>query len=164
MFILFDDWSASWNAILICLLEVVLVSWIYGIDKFFANIDEMGLKLEEAAKMYFKICLCYIAPSLLSILLVTSLALSQPSEANVFGKMYIFEETGVQALAWLLGIFSISFIPVFGAWKVYTKHNLGQPIDWTIFQPSSKWKSQNDQDLPMITLGNLTRDQEMNKF
>ena len=110
MFILFDDWSASWNAILICLLEVVLVSWIYGIDKFFANIDEMGLKLEEAAKMYFRICLCYIAPCLLSILLVTSLALSQPSEANVFGKMYIFEETGVQVLAWLLGIFSISFI------------------------------------------------------
>ena len=112
MFILFDDWSASWNAILICLLEVVLVSWIYGIDKFFANIEEMGMKLDEAAKGYFKVCLCYIAPCLLSILLVTSFALSQTSEANVFGQMYIFEETGwCPSLGLAFGNFQHLFYP-----------------------------------------------------
>ena len=158
MFILFDDWSCSWNTILICLLEIVLVSWIYGTDKLFANIDEMGVKLQEATKIYFKICLRYIAPCLLAILLVTSWASSSPSKANlnISGKTYVFDEPGVQALAWLLGIFSISFIPIIGAWKVYQRQSTGQPIDRTIFQPSSKWKSQNDQSsssIAMIQLG-----------
>ena len=154
MFILFDDWSCSWNTILICLLEIVLVSWIYGTDKLFANIDEMGVKLQEATKIYFKICLRYIAPCLLAILLVTSWASSSPSKANlnISGKTYVFDEPGVQALAWLLGIFSISFIPIIGAWKVYQRQSTGQPIDRTIFQPSSKWKSQNDQSASSIAM------------
>lgn len=156
MFILMDDWSASWNAILICLLEVIVVSWIYGIDRFFQNIDQMGLKLQEATKFYFKVCLRYIAPLMLVILFICSLVLSAPSEANIKGKMYVFKEPYVQALAWLMSIFSISFIPLVGGWTVYLMYRNGNAIDWSIFQPSSKWKPQTDEDVSLIFLDNLS--------
>ena len=108
MFTLMDDWSVSWNLFLICFLQVIVVSWIYGIDTLLVNVDQMGIKLQKSTKIYFKICLAYITPAMLFVLFITSLVQSEPSKVE----NYVFEESGVQAMAWLMGIFSISFIPI----------------------------------------------------
>ena len=45
MFTLIDSTAFSWNLLLFALLEVVLVAWIYGIDPFFKNLEEMSISL-----------------------------------------------------------------------------------------------------------------------
>ena len=54
MFTLIDDKSASWNLLLVAFLEVILVGWIYGADRFLDNIKE---------KFSFEIDLGHTAPS-----------------------------------------------------------------------------------------------------
>ena len=41
MFSLFNQAAPSWNLILFALLEVIIVAWIYGVDKFVEHISEM---------------------------------------------------------------------------------------------------------------------------
>ena len=150
MFILMDDWLNFWNAIIICLLEVVIVSWVYGIDKFCHNIEEMGVKSVEATKLYFKVSFRFIVPIILVILLIGSLTNLTLSKASIHGMEYVFEEPYVQALAWLMGIFTISFIPCFALWQLYSTFKVRKTIDWGIFKPTSKWRPQNWTHWPLI--------------
>ena len=43
MFTLFNSSAPSWNLLVFALMEVLIVSRVYGLDKFFAHLDEMGL-------------------------------------------------------------------------------------------------------------------------
>ena len=45
MFTLFNASAPSWNLLLFALLEVVLVSWVYGVDTFLDNLTEMDINL-----------------------------------------------------------------------------------------------------------------------
>ena len=146
MFILMDDWLNFWNAIIICLLEVIIVSWVYGIDKFCQNVQEMGVRSTVATQFYFKTCLRFIVPIILFILLIGSLGNITLSKAHVRGIDYVFEEPYVQALAWLMGIFTISFIPCFALWQMYLTFKVKNAVDWSIFHSTSKWKPQSDED------------------
>ena len=146
MFILMDDWLNFWNAIIICLLEVIIVSWVYGIDKFCQNVQEMGVKSTVATEFYFKACLRFVVPTILVILLFGSLGNISLSKAHIRGIDYVFEEPYVQALAWLMGIFTISFIPCFAFWQMFSTFKIRNTIDWSIFHPTSKWKPQNEDD------------------
>ena len=51
MFSLFNQAAPSWNMILFALLEVVIVAWIYGVDKFVEHITEMKGSMSCVAKV-----------------------------------------------------------------------------------------------------------------
>ena len=46
----------------VAILEVVLVSWIYGVDKIFAHIEEMEIKIPTFMKCYWRVCWKYLTP------------------------------------------------------------------------------------------------------
>ena len=72
MFTLIDAKSASWNLLLVAFLEVILVSWVYGTDRFLDNIDEMGIKLGPFFYWYWKICWKYVTPVIMFTLVLFS--------------------------------------------------------------------------------------------
>ena len=41
MFTLFNASAPSWNLILFALIEVILVAWVYDVDKFIDHLEEM---------------------------------------------------------------------------------------------------------------------------
>ena len=143
---LLEHWSAAWNVVIICLLEVIIVSWIYGIDKFYDNLLEMGLQPTKGAKIYFKICLRFLTPiTLITVLSVKFLECFTKTEE---GRTYweALEEPLAQLMSWLLGIFTLSFIPVVAKWQLLLTCIRRKTIDRTIFQPTQNWKPQSDDD------------------
>ena len=69
MFTLFNASAPSWNCLLFALLEVVLVSWVYGVDRFLENMSEMDMDLPAGIKLYWKISWKYTTPFILLVLL-----------------------------------------------------------------------------------------------
>ena len=45
MFTLLNKMNSHWNILLFGLLEVILVSWVYGVKRFIGDIQRMGVKI-----------------------------------------------------------------------------------------------------------------------
>ena len=72
MFTLFNASAPSWNLLLLSLLEVVLVSWVYGVDTFLDNIAEMNIQMSRPVRLYWKLSWKFTTPVILMTLLVFS--------------------------------------------------------------------------------------------
>ena len=68
MFTLIDSTAFSWNLLLFALLEVLLAAWIYGVDPFFKNLEEMNIRLWGPVKWYWIVCWKFVTPAILGIL------------------------------------------------------------------------------------------------
>lgn len=62
LFTLMEWHTASWAILLIGLGEIVIFSWVYGMDKTFAVIYEMGMKLGRVVKYFWKSVWIVITP------------------------------------------------------------------------------------------------------
>lgn len=61
---LFDWYAASISVILICLCEIFIVGWVYGVNNFIRDIEFMiGTSVERC----WLICWKYITPTILSV-------------------------------------------------------------------------------------------------
>ena len=72
MFTLFDASAPSWNLLLFALLEVVLVSWVYGVETFLDNMAEMNIRMSPPVRLYWKLSWKFTTPLILVTLLVFS--------------------------------------------------------------------------------------------
>lgn len=61
---LFDWYSASISVILICLIEIIIVGWIYGVDNFVRDIEFM---IGKPIERWWILCWKYITPTILSV-------------------------------------------------------------------------------------------------
>ena len=50
MFTLFDASAPSWNLLVFVLLEVVVVTKVYGLDRFLDNMEEMDIQLGKMTR------------------------------------------------------------------------------------------------------------------
>ena len=50
MFTLFDASAPSWNLLVLVLLEVLVVTQLYGLDRFLDNLVEMDIKLGKITR------------------------------------------------------------------------------------------------------------------
>lgn len=62
LFTLIEWHTASWAILLIGFSEVVVLSWVYGINRTLKNIDEMGIKLSAFMRMYWKVIWVAVTP------------------------------------------------------------------------------------------------------
>ena len=46
-------------------LELIIISWFYGVDDFFKNVEEMKIKIPGFMKIYWKTCWLFITPALI---------------------------------------------------------------------------------------------------
>ena len=62
---LLDNCTGSgWLVLFVAIVEVVLVSWIYGVDKIFDHIEEMEIHIPYYMKWYWRICWKYLTPGM----------------------------------------------------------------------------------------------------
>ncbi|XP_054722112.1 sodium- and chloride-dependent glycine transporter 1-like isoform X2 [Uloborus diversus] len=110
---LMDNYAASFSALIIGLIEVIVISWIYGIDRF---LDDVKLMLGRYPPPYhyWKCIYKFIVPILISLILIFSWIEMRPTE---YGE-YIFPDWAT-GLGWAISLFSVSAIPIVGVIKVY---------------------------------------------
>ena len=151
MFDLFSAHSAGWNVLLFTLLEVILVSWCYGVDSFLYNIKEMGMNLPRPMILYWKICWKFITPILLLAVIIITFVDNRQHETILYKTTdterqvsYVWPK-GIQALTWLMPLGTFIFIPLVTIYQIWTRMSSGKSIaGWTLLKPTCNWKPSPD--------------------
>ena len=138
MFELIDKTGASWNILVFAVIELVIVSWLYGIDRFCENIKEMEMKIPKVMMYYWKACWCFITPITLIVLLIIAFVKHKPYSSND----YIYPG-GIQALGWMISFSSLLLIPIVGFYQVFIRQRNGKELGWALFQPTRHWGPSN---------------------
>ena len=139
LFDLLDTVVFSWNAMICGLLEVMIIAFLYGVNNFYANIRDMGVRMSIFMEYYWKTCWCFLTPALLLFLLVMSLVDKKPLRLDD----YVYPDS-IQVIGWLIPAICVLLIPLFAFQHVLsmyrndTKFCLHYQLTLTkLFKPSS---------------------------
>ncbi|XP_046582686.1 sodium- and chloride-dependent glycine transporter 2-like isoform X3 [Haliotis rubra] len=88
---------------LAALLECIMVSWLYGIDRFS---DDIQLMIGRPAPLFFKITWCYVTPTILLTILISTFLQYHPPTYGEY--VYPYYST---IIGWIIA--SLPVIPVF---------------------------------------------------
>ena len=94
-FLMFDliDGRASNAILLLAFIELITISWFYGVDKFMGHVKEMGIRMPRPLKIYWYTCWIVVSPALL--LLVVVLFWSEGQQDQFLDYVY---EPGIQVI------------------------------------------------------------------
>ncbi|XP_059221276.1 sodium- and chloride-dependent glycine transporter 1 isoform X2 [Stomoxys calcitrans] len=107
---LLDWYSASVSVILICIIEVLIVAWIYGVDNF---VDDIYFMLGKKPERIWHYCWKYVTPLILVFIFFTSIVFNRPVRYND----QVYPDWAV-ALGWCSCAISIICIPLYMLWTV----------------------------------------------
>jgi SNF family Na+-dependent transporter len=127
------EWhTASWNIFLIGFAEIIILSWIYGINRTLDNVSEMGMKLMSVTKVYWKSVWFVISPiTLLAIFIFILTDLS----ATKFGD-YVFP-WWADVLGYLFGLATLVPFVVFAIIQIVKTDDFK-----SLFRPTKQWGPQ----------------------
>ncbi|XP_048400375.1 sodium- and chloride-dependent neutral and basic amino acid transporter B(0+)-like isoform X1 [Stegostoma tigrinum] len=110
---LIDHFCVGWVPIIITLLELMGVSWLYGINRFTKDIEMMIGERNWLFWMWWRMCWSFVIPCLMVVVLFWSLATFAPP---TYGPV----EYPVWALAlgWCMIIFCIMWVPIVAVVRV----------------------------------------------
>jgi solute carrier family 6 amino acid transporter-like protein 5/7/9/14 len=151
MFSLID--SRVSNAILLLsFIELITISWFYGIDKIILHMEEMGMKLPKAMLWFWWTSWIIVTPIL--ILVVTVLAWANFPGDGVLG--YSFPGW-VVAMGWGIELLPEAIIVVVGAFTLYKKSKAGESLAFVLVGPqmtaNKKWGPRADRPNKTIYVG-----------
>ncbi|XP_067903933.1 sodium- and chloride-dependent neutral and basic amino acid transporter B(0+)-like isoform X3 [Heterodontus francisci] len=104
---LVDYFCTGWILITIALLELIGLSWIYGVNRFIKDIEMMIGERNWLFWLWWRVCWFFISPCLLAVILIWSLATFAPP---TFGPVEY--PVWAIALGWCMIIFCIMWIPI----------------------------------------------------
>lgn len=105
---LLDFYGASFVALVLAIVELVAVSWIYGVNRFCRDIDFM---LNQKTGIYWRICWKYITPSIMLGILAYFISTWEPITYQ--GRQYSSE---LHMVGWAVSLLGLLQIPI---WAVY---------------------------------------------
>ncbi|XP_067853472.1 sodium- and chloride-dependent neutral and basic amino acid transporter B(0+)-like [Heptranchias perlo] len=104
---LIDHFCNGWGLIAAALLELIGLSWIYGINRFIKDIEMMIGERSCLFWLWWRVCWFFISPCLLAVILIWSLAtFATPTYGPVEYPIW------ATALGWCMIIFCIMWIPI----------------------------------------------------
>ncbi|XP_055927000.1 sodium- and chloride-dependent glycine transporter 1-like isoform X3 [Argiope bruennichi] len=130
---LMDNYAASFSALLIGLIEVLVISWVYGIERFLMDIRVMLGKYPYPYQ-YWRIIFRFIVPLLITFILVFTWIDMRPTE---YGD-YVFPSWAT-GMGWALSLFSVSAIPITAIYKVYKAEGPIKTRILTLSKPTADW-------------------------
>lgn len=136
MFDLLDNVAGTWNILLFALIEIVIVSYSYGANNFFADINKMEIKIPKPLEYYWKWCWCFLTPVSILFLIIMQFVEFEPYSYD--GYVY---PIGIQVLAWLIPSTSVVIILLIGIYKIGYYRGCGWDLK-TLFHPTEKWGPQ----------------------
>lgn len=108
---LLDWYAASISVILICLVEVIVVGWTYGVRRFVNDLEYM---IQDKVHWWWPLCWKYITPIILAFIFVTTIVFNTPITYN--GVIY----PGWSVIVgWFSCGISIVCIPIYMIYKLY---------------------------------------------
>lgn len=109
-FQLLDKYAAGYSILIAVLFETLAVSWIYGVDRFSADIKDM---IGFSPGKYWTYCWKYAAPLFLIFIIVFGLINYEPLSHGD----YVYP-SWANALGWFIALSSMSMIPLMAIYKV----------------------------------------------
>jgi len=128
-----DNHAGTFSALLTGLIEVLVVSWVYGVDRFLEDIRRMvgwtghGM-LYRAHRTYWAVTWKFVTPGLLTVILVASALDYKPMKYG--DAVYPDWANG---LGWLVSMASVACIPLVMLWKVAMQGR------WKIISKDDRW-------------------------
>ncbi|KAL9925178.1 sodium- and chloride-dependent glycine transporter 2-like [Glossina fuscipes] len=108
---LLDWYSASNSVILICLLETIMVAWLYGINEF---VDDIYFMIGRKPGKLWVYCWKYMTPSIILFIFFTTIIFNRTVRYN-----NVIYPSWAVALGWLSFALSLIFIPLHMLKKVF---------------------------------------------
>ena len=136
LFTVFDNRCSS-SLLLICILELVLVAWFYGTEKFFENLAEMNMKPVMPVKYMWIFLWKLIAP----IILVLVTILGWMNHERMRYDDYEFPDA-VEAIGWIFEVLPLCialFYPIYPLWRAKKKGLRGNDLIEFLFKPTEEW-------------------------
>ncbi|KAG8199217.1 hypothetical protein JTE90_016036 [Oedothorax gibbosus] len=130
---LMDNYAASFSALIIGLVEVIVIAWVYGIERFLSDVKVM-LGEYPYPYQYWRIIYRFVVPLMIVFILLFTFIDMPPTS---YGK-YVFP-TWTTYIGVFLTFFSVSAIPIAIVYKVW---NADGPISMrfsTLVKPTAAW-------------------------
>lgn len=130
---LIDSYAPSYGLLVVGIAETICISWVYGIQRLFNDIEQM---LGHTISKFWMVCWKFIIPALLlAILLFTFLDIKRLSYGDYNYPLY------ADVLGWIIALTEIGCIPAVAIYKIIKAdsklsiieriHYLAQPaVDW----------------------------------
>jgi len=130
---LMDNYSAGFSLLLIAMMECIVISYAYGINRFS---NDMKVMVPSGLGPYWKVCLMFLAPLVLAFIFVFFCV----TYANLTYGSYVYPPFG-EALGWLMVLAAALAIPAYAVFYlvVHAKgRTLLQRLRFSI-NPSPEW-------------------------
>lgn len=114
LFTVLDDRCTS-SLLFLTLLEIGIISFLYGLSRFFQNLEEMGVNLPVWLKWVWRILLWLVSPLVLAFITVVSWI--DYDKMDYSGYVY---PTGIQALGWIIELLPLFITFLFPFWSIYS--------------------------------------------
>ena len=123
----------SWNLFIFAFLEVILIGWVYGIDQFIKDLDNMELPIRHYIAIYLKIALKYASPVVFTILIVV--------DWIRWGKNLGQGESIPSIIENLQTFTSVICLPIFTGWKIFKMYQKSEAnlSFTTLLRPMKDW-------------------------
>ncbi|XP_031423689.1 sodium- and chloride-dependent neutral and basic amino acid transporter B(0+) [Clupea harengus] len=131
---LIDHFCGGWVLLFVGLLELIGLSYIYGLNRFTQDIEMMIGTKSTTFWLWWKSCWFFISPAVILVILIWSLCtLTPPTYGSV-----PYPDWGV-SLGWCITAFCLIWIPIVAVWKVAAASgSLWQRVKTTC-RPTDKW-------------------------
>ncbi|XP_031640366.1 sodium- and chloride-dependent GABA transporter 1-like isoform X2 [Contarinia nasturtii] len=132
LFKLLEWHTASWAILLLGIAEIVVLSWVYGIDRTFDNLSHMNIRLSGWVRAYWWSMLMFVTPIASFIVFIFTVLTMGQTEFNG----YMFPQWA-DALGWMVGLSTL--LPFFSFIGYYLLK--GRSLS-SLVQTSPLWKPQ----------------------
>ncbi|XP_048460906.1 sodium- and chloride-dependent neutral and basic amino acid transporter B(0+)-like [Rhincodon typus] len=132
---LIDHFCSGWGLILIAILEVIGLSWIYGINRFIKDIEMMIGERSWLFWLWWRACWIIVTPILLTLMLIWSIIIFRKPEYG-----FVEYPSWAIALGWLMLTFCFLWVPVIALVViVYAEGDSLRQKAIAIFRPAPDW-------------------------
>jgi len=130
---LVDNHSATYSALILGCLEVSVMAWIYGVDRFLDDLRFM-LGFYPYPRILWKAAWMFISPTIVVLILVFSWINYKGSSYDD----YIFP-AWANVLGWCITFSSVVCVPIVAIWKIFHEEGSLFSRVQKLMQPSDDW-------------------------
>ena len=135
LFTIFDNSTTS-SLLFLTLLEVIVVSWVYGINQFLVDLREMDVKMWTWVEWVWKIVLVVLTPAVLVVITI----LTWINHEDLAFNDYVFPEWA-QGLGWAMELVPLAIVLLWPFWSIYrlSKKHKGGELWKALVRPTESW-------------------------
>ena len=140
------DFRTSNSVVLMSFLQLITISWFYGLDRIFLHIEEMGMKLPGFLKGYWQTCWAIITPFVIAFLTIQAWVNAEPDS-------YLEYEypPAVQFLGWFFELLALAILIVYALIVIIKNFRKGNDIAFlkpgSMMLPTPAWGPRPDSGL-----------------